>query len=179
MLKILLERNRYIEFGDNCKYFDDRFDKICHQHQYSRKALFGAWCQCNQWHCRMKPEDELDCSGRGYCNCDTQDPNTATYCECDQGFYGRFCESDNVNYTTTADSEDFADYDGDGVGDEYDSDDDNDGIPDVFEIKYSGSHAGPWKPADDRRATLCPRIKVNLVCGKYVIIASRCSWTAL
>ena len=54
-----------------------------------------------------------------------------------------------------------------GVDDENDSDDDNDGIPDVFEVKYSGSHAGPWKPADDSRATLCPRIKVNLVCGKY------------
>ena len=40
----------------------------------------------------------------------------------------------------------------------------------IFEVKYSGSHAGPWKPADDRRATLCPRIKVNLACGKYIII---------
>ena len=27
--------------------------------------------------------------------------------------------------------------------DENDSDDDDDGIPDFFEVKYSGSHAGP------------------------------------
>ena len=61
----------------------------------------------------------------------------------------------------------FADYDGDGISDENDSDDDNDEIPDDFEVKYSGPYTGPWKPADDRRATLCPRIKVNLACCKY------------
>ena len=86
---------------------------------------------------------------------------------CDEGFFGRFCQLDQdpTNYTSSHTDTILADYDGDGIGDEYDSDDDNDGIPDVFEIKYSGSHAGPWKPADDRRATLCPRIKVNLACG--------------
>ena len=118
----------------------------------------------------------MECSGRGYCNCDTHDPNTITRCECDRGFFGAYCElghePDHTTTTTAANtaSNTVADYDKDGVDDENDSDDDNDGIPDVFEVKYSGSHAGPWKPADDRRATLCPRIKVNLACGKYIII---------
>ena len=58
--------------------------------------------------------------------------------------------------------------------DENDSEDDDDGIPDVFEVKYSGSHAGPWKPADDRRATFCPRTVLQSIphaaCDKYIII---------
>ena len=115
----------------------------------------------------------MECSNRGYCNCDTHDPNTVTRCECDRGFFGVYCEQghepDYTTTTTAANTATFADFDQDGVDDGNDSDDDNDGIPDVFEVKYSGSHAGPWKPADDKRATLCPRVKVNLVCGKYII----------
>ena len=157
----------------NCDYLDSDGNKV-DMNSFNGKVTFGDWCQCNQWMCRQNPEDEMECSGRGYCNCDTHDPKTDTYCECDQGFFGAYCELDHeppANYTATnSASNNFADYDEDGVSDENDSDDDNDAIPDVFEVKYSGSHAGPWKPADDRRATLCPRIKVNLTCGKYFII---------
>ena len=59
------------------------------------------------------------------------------------------------------------DYDEDGTPDEHDNDDDNDGIPDVFEYEYLGSHKGPWlKNVDDKRDLLCPRIKANLTCGE-------------
>ena len=58
------------------------------------------------------------------------------------------------------------DNDEDGVPDRLDQDDDNDGVPDVFEFKYVGSHKGPWKPGEDKRAALCPRIDRHLECGK-------------
>ena len=155
----------------NCDYLDSDGNKV-DMNSFNGKITFGDWCQCNQWLCRQNPEDEMECSGRGYCNCDIHDPSTVTTCECDQGFFGAYCELDHeANYTATnAASSTFADYDGDGISDENDSDDDNDEIPDDFEVKYSGPYTGPWKPADDRRATLCPRIKVNLACGKYFII---------
>ena len=50
--------------------------------------------------------------------------------------------------------------------DSVDPDDDNDGLPDVFEFEYKGSYKGPWKPSEDKRAALCPRIKSNLKCGE-------------
>ena len=82
-----------------------------------------------------------------------------------------------------------ADFDGDGTPDEFDEDDDNDGVPDVYELDYMGRHMGPWKtwvlkeilvdsedelgPSkwvlqdnEDVRSILCPRIKANLTCGK-------------
>ena len=71
--------------------------------------------------------------------------------------------TDNVGEPDDKDDED---YDDDGVIDKLDEDDDNDGIPDVFEFKYSGSFKGPWKPAEDRRAALCPYKKLNLPCGE-------------
>ena len=111
----------------DCQYVDadgNNVDRFCS----NAKGLFGKWCQCNQWLCRQKPEDEMECSGRGYCNCDTHDPNTDTYCECDRGFFGAYCELDHeppANYTATNTA--------------------------------SRNTAA--------RATLCPRIKVNLACG--------------
>ena len=84
----------------------------------------------------------MECSGRGYCNCDIHDPSTVTTCECERGFFGAYCELDHkANYTATnTSSSTFADYDEDGISDENDSDDDNDGIPDVFEVKYCGKY---------------------------------------
>ena len=73
---------------------------------------------------------------------------------------------DTTDSVGEPDDKDDEDYDDDGVIDKLDEDDDNDGIPDVFEFKYSGSYKGPWKPAEDRRAALCPNMKLNLPCGE-------------
>ena len=116
----------------NCDYLDSDGNKV-DMNSFNGKVTFGDWCQCNQWMCRQNPEDEMECSGRGYCNCDTHDPNTDTYCECDQGFFGAYCELDHeppANYTATNTA--------------------------------SRNTAA--------RAILCPRIKVNLACGQYIII---------
>ena len=67
-------------------------------------------------------------------------------------------DNDNENFD--------GDFDGDQKMDTLDLDDDNDGIPDVFEFKYEGSYKGPWKPGEDKRAALCPRIKLNFECGE-------------
>ena len=64
------------------------------------------------------------------------------------------------------------DNDEDGTPDEHDNDDDNDGIPDVFEFEYLGSYKGPWvKNADDKRDIVCPRIKSALTCGESMFRA--------
>ena len=70
----------------NCDYLDSDGNKV-DMNSFNGKVTFGDWCQCNQWMCRQNPDDEMECSGRGYCNCDTHDPNTDTYCECNQGFF--------------------------------------------------------------------------------------------
>ena len=68
------------------------------------------------------------------------------------------------------------DFDGDGIPDEFDEDDDNDGVPDVFELDYLGTYMGPWKYDLDPevvRSILCPRIKMNLTCGKHLGVSGR------
>ena len=161
-------------------------------HELKRKQLQGKWCHCNPWNCasfgpgysylrsdwcrkryrncETQPKYSSDeiCSGHGQCQCDESDPDSVAKCVCDEKYSGNFCEfvhEDNENFD--------GDFDGDQKMDSLDLDDDNDGIPDVFEFKYEGSYKGPWKPGEDKRFALCPRIKFNLECGENFNFSKR------
>ena len=85
-----------------------------------------------------------------------------------QKYSGNFCEfvhGDNENFD--------GDFDGDQKIDSLDLDDDNDGIPDIFEVKYEGSYKGPWKPGEHKRTALCPRFKFNLECDENFNFSKR------
>ena len=90
------------------------------------------------------------CSGAGVCQCDESDPDATAKCVCDENFSGDYCETytlpveigsaEKINSSgdgvpaieggTLRHFKELKNFDGDGVPDYIDPDDDNDGIPD-------------------------------------------------